>query len=396
MGKIAAICTIYHPLSHADVIVTRWLDPHPRDAEVDFVPQTQIASLYVAQRPACNEAPSAEFVLSPGQRVPAFTNRFDIGQLVAQQYGVPLFTSIREALTLGGDQLAVDGVLLIAEHGDYPSNSYGQKLYPRKEFFDTIVAVFRETGRVVPVFCDKHLSWNADWATEMVQTIRTLGIPFLAGSSISLAGPELHLDLPTELQIEESLGLFYVHPETYGFHSLEFVQSIIERRTGAEQGIRRICAYKGEGVWAAYDQGLWSHELFAAALAAGTTKPGDLRVNCRASGQVPVAFCLEYLDGHRSSHIMLDGHLSDFTLAFKLKGDSRIRAARAKGSTEETFVQTFAVLNREIQQLMLTGQTAIPLERTWLTTLTIASCMQALQQPGQWVETPQLAINYRA
>jgi hypothetical protein len=40
-----------------------------------------------------------------------------------------------DALTLGSSQLAVDGVLLIAEHGDYANNEKGQTLWPRYEFF---------------------------------------------------------------------------------------------------------------------------------------------------------------------------------------------------------------------------------------------------------------------
>ena len=32
------------------------------------------------------------------------------------------YPTIAEALTLGGEELAVDGVLLIGEHGEYPSN----------------------------------------------------------------------------------------------------------------------------------------------------------------------------------------------------------------------------------------------------------------------------------
>lgn len=40
------------------------------------------------------------------------------------------YKSIAEALCLGGDKLAVDGVLLIGEHGTYPKNEAGMTLYP--------------------------------------------------------------------------------------------------------------------------------------------------------------------------------------------------------------------------------------------------------------------------
>ena len=65
-----------------------------------------------------------------------------------------------DALTLGTGKLAVDGVLLIGEHGNYPRNDSGQILYPRYELMEQIVSVFRKTGRSVPVFNDKHLSYS--------------------------------------------------------------------------------------------------------------------------------------------------------------------------------------------------------------------------------------------
>src|SRR5205823_14114158 len=66
------------------------------------------------------------------------------------------------------------GVLLIAEHGDYPYNAKGQKLYPRHEYFQKIVEVFRRSGKSVPVFCDKHLSYDRKKGREMVETARRM------------------------------------------------------------------------------------------------------------------------------------------------------------------------------------------------------------------------------
>ena len=78
----------------------------------------------------------------------------------------------------------MDCVLLIGEHGNYEKTEFGQTKYPRYELFKQITKVFREDGRTTPVFNDKHLSWNYDWALEMVQDSRALGFPFLAGSSL--------------------------------------------------------------------------------------------------------------------------------------------------------------------------------------------------------------------
>ena len=69
-------------------------------------------------------------------------------------------------------------MVLVGEHGRYPRNEKGQTKYPRYEFFQQIVKVFRASGRSVPVFNDKHLSWNWEWAKEMYDTSRSMGFPF--------------------------------------------------------------------------------------------------------------------------------------------------------------------------------------------------------------------------
>ncbi len=51
---------------------------------------------------------------------------------------IPLYESIRAALTLGGEELAVDAVLLIGEHGDYPRSELGQEMLPQRYFFEQI------------------------------------------------------------------------------------------------------------------------------------------------------------------------------------------------------------------------------------------------------------------
>ena len=85
---------------------------------------------------------------------------------------------------MGGNKLAVDAVLIIGEHGDYPTNDKGQKLYPRHEFFKQCVEVFEEDGVAVPVFNDKHLSYSFEKAKWMVDASKRLKFPMLAGSSL--------------------------------------------------------------------------------------------------------------------------------------------------------------------------------------------------------------------
>ena len=125
----------------------------------------------------------------------------DLSRELAKDHNFRISDTIEDALTLGTGKLAVDGVLLICEHGEYPYNARGQKLYPRHEYFKQVVAVFEKSGKTVPVFCDKHLSYDRTKAADMVETARKMGFPLMAGSSLPVTWrrPELELQLGTKM-----------------------------------------------------------------------------------------------------------------------------------------------------------------------------------------------------
>ncbi len=160
-ARIAAIVTEYWKASHGQGIVDRFLDGYGWQGR-HHQPAVDVVSLYVDRKPSG-----------------------DLSQERASRHpGLTIYPTIAEALTRGTGKLAVDGVLIIGEHGNYPRNSRGQTLYPRYEFFQKVIQVFRDTGRGVPVFNDKHLSWRWDWASEMVETARRMNFPLMAGSSL--------------------------------------------------------------------------------------------------------------------------------------------------------------------------------------------------------------------
>lgn len=100
--KVAAVVTEYRKWSHADVILRNLLGGYPDGTR----PGLELVSLYTDQVP-----------------------KTDMSRELAKKHGFTIYPTIAEALTLGGKTLAVDGVLLIGEHGDYPDNAKGQKLY---------------------------------------------------------------------------------------------------------------------------------------------------------------------------------------------------------------------------------------------------------------------------
>src|SRR5205085_5268496 len=131
-------------------------------------------------------------------------------------------------------------------HGDYPVNEIGQKKYPRYEFFAQVAAVFEKDGRTAPVFNDKHLSWNWEWAKQMVDTARRLRFPLLAGSSLPVTWRMPAVDLPLGAEVEEVMRVAIGGMDSYDFHALEVIQCMAERRNGGETGVVALQAWRGE------------------------------------------------------------------------------------------------------------------------------------------------------
>ncbi|MGH7919852.1 MAG: hypothetical protein ACREQM_07905 [Candidatus Dormibacteraceae bacterium] len=372
--KIAAVVTIYRPWSHADVIVSRWLEPRAEDEVWGWGhPRTRIVSLYIDQ-----------------------VESDDTGRALAARNGIPVVGSVSDALTLGAGGLAVDAVLLIGEHGGYPYNEIGQKMYPRKQLFDQVVQVMQASGRFVPVYCDKHLSWNFAWAKEMVATARELGIPLMAGSSLPYSPLQPPPAMTDDTLVEEVLAVAYDVPEAYGYHSIESSLALLERRSGGERGVTSVRALRGSSVWEAMERGTWSRELFDAAIFVSRRPriPPDGWGTGSAEPE-PIAFSLTHADGFTSTHLILEGYVSDFSIAMKLRGDPRPHASCVMLGGPEDFFGHFAKLDSVIEDFFLSGRPAVPIERTLLATGAIAACMKALTQPGARFPTPELEIPYR-
>src|SRR5439155_18609144 len=147
--KVAAIVTEYRRHSHADVIVGKILEGFNYDGGAG--PNMQLVSMYVDQFP-----------------------QGDMSRDLSRKHGFRIYPTIEGALTLGTSDLAVEGVLSIGEHCQYPANDQGQILYPRRRFFEGITSTFAKCKKSVPVFNDKHLAatwtdakWMYDKAREL-------------------------------------------------------------------------------------------------------------------------------------------------------------------------------------------------------------------------------------
>jgi hypothetical protein len=370
------VCTVYRPLSYAYHVAARFLHGYPQEGR-HHVPEYYISSLYVDQAP-----------------------ENDLSRAVGREHGVVVTRTVADALTGGGSSLTVDGVLEIGEHGNYPRNDLGQVLYPRFELLEQVVAEFRRTGQSVPVYTAKHLSYNPARARQMAGWARDLRFPLMAGGSLPLTWRRPELELPLGAAVEEGLVAGYGPIEVYGFHALEALQAMLERRRGGESGLRAVTCLTGGAVWKAADAGRWSWRLLEAALARSETAAlGDVRRNVGRlavpgmPATAAVAFLLEYRDGTRGTVLLLNGHVQDFTFAARLQGEPQPVACLfvvppAPGARH------FDCLAAGIEKLVRNRQSPYPLERSLLTSCALAAAMDSNHRRGARVETPDLDFAY--
>lgn len=374
---LGVITTVYRPMSHSFHIAGRFIHGYPKNGAF-HVPSFAVRGISVEQAP-----------------------ENDLSRDLAREMGFRWSRHPAEAL-MDGDKLAVDGVLLIGEHGNYPRNDKGQILYPRHELFQQIVELFRKSGRSVPVFCDKHLSYSWQKAKQMYDWSRELKFPLMAGSSLPVTWRRPELELPLHSPMEEALVAAYGPIEVYGFHALETLQCMVERRKGGETGVKAVTCLTGRDVWKAGDAGLWSWDLLEAALGRSESVcPGDVRRNVgsyavQGMPQTPAtAFLVEYRDGFRAAVLLLNGHIQDFVFAAKIKGEAK-PASCLFHLPPPPGAKYFDALVMNIEKMLETGRSPYPVERTLLTGGILDFALTSHQKRGERVETPELDVRYTA
>lgn len=379
--RIAVIASVYRYRSHAQHFCDRLLVGYPHAGRWHR-PNMTIASLYVDQRPVNDQSVDR-----------------------AREFGFEIYPTISEALRCGGDKLAVDGVMIMCEHGDYPRNEKGQILYPRYEFFKECVKVFEEDGRAVPVYNDKHLSYSFEKAQEMVQDARRFGFPFLAGSSLPVTWRLPDVDVPLGAEVEDALMVGVGGSDPMDYHALEAMQCMVERRKGRETGVAAVQMLEGEEVWAAGDAGRWSWRLLEAALSRsdsprGLTEEDGRTQDLVGSGEVkrlvekPAAYFVEYNDGLKATLLMLNGAVKDFCVAVKLRGEETPLSTQFLLTPGENVTYS-ACLVSKIEEMFVTGRAPYPVERTMLVSGVLEACLTSRVQGYARLETPQLAVTYQ-
>ncbi|MDP2415110.1 hypothetical protein [Daejeonella sp.] len=361
--RLAAIITEYRPGSHADVIIGKYLEGFNQDQMAPY-PDSKIVSIFTEQVPDN-----------------------DMSRPLAKKYNVPIFRTVADALTLGGNQLAVDGVILIGEHGVYPTNDKEQKLYPRFEMFLKITDVFRQYKKSVPVFNDKHLSWSWRQAKRMVEISKELKFPMLAGSTIPVSWRIPAVDTPYGAKQKYAVGISFSGLDIYGFHLLDGLQAVVERRKGGETGVRAVQCLEGQDCWNFIDQNEWVKRLFDLAISHSETRVAG---SMRDLVKKPAVFIIDYNDGLKAAAFLLTGLLQDFTYAIDIEGQQKPFSTLMKLQAGKPHYH-FGCLVKNMEIMFKTGKAPYPVERTMLSSGILDFALESRILGYKILETPELS-----
>lgn len=368
LPRVAAINSIYRLRSHAYHIAGRFIHGYTING-LHHQPPFQLVRMFDHQQP-----------------------EDDLGPEVCKKHGIELCSSVAQAL--GGDSLDVDAVLLIIEHGDYPQNERHQILYPRFELFQEVVDVFRKSGRSVPVFVDKHLSFDHQKAARMLATSKELKFGLMAGSSLPVTWRIPELAPPLGTPFEEGVAVIGYDRSTweiYLFHVLEVLQCMLERRPGGETGVKSIQTLSGDAVWKAGDEGRWSWQLLEHAL---SRCPSRNYGRVREQVKNPLVTLIEYADGTKGAVFNLVEATSDFAFAGSIKGQAE-PVSTCFYLPAPPGARFFDPLTFNIEKFFATGRSPYPVERTLLTTTICDHAIRSQHDAGKVISDPSLLIRYQ-
>jgi hypothetical protein len=358
--------------SHADWIVTKLLDGYWWQG-AHMPSRVDVAAVYLHQRETSG-----------------------LGRKVCQSKGIPIFDSVGEALTLGSKELAVDGVVIVGEHGEYPTNLKGQWLLPRWWIYQQVMRVFEQSRRSVPVFNDKHLSYSWDEAKWMFDKSRELKFALTGGSSIPVyfRTPEIELEIDTPVRTSVVVG--GAADEGALFHCVDVLQAFVERRRGGETGVAAVQCIRGPETWAWTERHPWAATLLESVRARLELQPGHFQALA-----APNVCIVDYRDGTHAA-------------VYSARGVGWTYAGEIAGQKEPTIVSMlgwpgpfdqYHASNAQphwITETMVTGKEPFEAERLLLSTGIVAANMESNWENGRYspvgrrLETPFMDMTYRS
>jgi hypothetical protein len=214
------------------------------------------------------------------------------------------------------------------------------------------------------------------------------------------------LELPLDCEIDEALMVGCGSSDPMDYHALEAMQSMVERRRGGETGIKSVQLIEGDSVWQAGEQGRYSRRLLEAALSRSDKIMGKTVEDARPQDLVgsgvlpkivpqPAAYFIERRDGTRTTLLMLNGAVGDYTFACRLKEAEEILSTQFF-LTPTPNVTYSACLGAKIEEMFETGKPPYPVERTLVVSGILECCLDSKVQGHPRLDTPHLDVTYRA
>jgi len=209
-----------------------------------------------------------------------------------------------------------------------------------------------------------------------------------------------------DCEIDEALMVGCGSSDPMDYHALEAMQCMVERRRGGETGIKSVQLIEGDAVWQAGEQGRYSKRLLEAALSRSDKIMGKTVEDARPQDLVgsgvlpkivpqPAAYFIERRDGTRTTLLMLNGAVGDYTFACRLKGSDEILSTQFF-LTPTPNVTYSAPLGAKIEEMFATGRPPYPVERTLVVSGILDSCLDSKVQGHARLDTPHLDVTYRA
>jgi hypothetical protein len=357
--------------SHADWLVTKLIDGYWWQGAY-VPPRVDVASIYIHQ-----------------------LDTSLLGQKVAKAKGIPIFKTVAEAVTLGGEELAVDGVVIVGEHGDYPKDLKGHWLLPRWWLYNQVIRVFEQSQRSVPVFNDKHFSYNWDEAKWMFDKSRELGFPLTGGSLLPVYYRKPEIELDNDTPIKHSIVIGGASDEGAIFHCIELLQAFVERRRGGETGVKSVQSIRGPEAWKWVERNPWAGKLLDSVAEKFSLKQGYFQERSETN------ICIvEYRDGTKAA--IIGGSGVGWTYAGEIEGQKEptiVSLLDFPGPFDQ-----FHASNAQphwITEMMLTKKEPYHAERLLLSTGIVNNYMESNWENGQYfpvgrrVETPFMDMTYR-
>jgi hypothetical protein len=322
-------------------------------------------------------------------------NESALGQKICKSKNIPIFKTVGEAVTLGGKELAVDGVVIVAEHGEYPTNLKGQWLLPRWWIYQQVVKVFEQSKRSVPIFNDKHLSYSWDEAKWMFDKSRELNFPLTGGSSIPTYFRTPEVELENNTPIKASIMVADTADEGALFHVVDVLQAFVERRKGGETGVKSVQCIRGAETWKWVESNPWAATLLESVRVKFEMKPGAFQEITR-----PNVCVIEYNDGTKAA--VISGRGAGWTYAGEIEGRNAPTIVSMLG-WPGPFSQYHASNSQPhwITEMMVTKKEPFNAERLLLSTGIVAYNMESNWENGRYsevgrrIQTPFMNITYR-